>query len=968
MLIVDTTHGITLSQPIAQLNAPSNSNSRTQTQQQQQRPRQKCVIANANGDTFNNHATIQQSTSNDLQRQQHQQQQQPQHQRQLEQQQQRNTSIMDSNLSSENIAELMNNWKRPVLKFVPKKARSCVASYYCRLIDEVCSTPNNISLWIKLFIFPFYVLQAPKRGGKSNASSSDSIKNRLSSFNEIDVFKFPDFSSQQMKSQSKKKQADNIVRDLAVSKIEDGKIKDALRILCEDNSFAPDTENTLRLLQQKHPTPKHPVKTIELSERYHLESTTKFVQEAIQSFPQGSSGGIDGLLPQHLKDIFLNVDQSTDKQSRLQSITNFINLVLSGNVPEIIRPIFFAARLIALNKKDGGVRPIAISNTWRRLVAKLVAKIGSKKCSDLFNGTQFGIGIRSGCEVAVHVTRQILNDHPDYTIIKLDYTNAFNSVSRSHMLEKVASTFPSAYPFISQAYMKPSFLLYNNKIILSQEGVQQGDPLGPLLFCLSIQNIVSKVSCPLNVWYMDDGTIGGPADVVTENLNMINEESKKIGLFLNEKKCEVYSQCDSHKFPTMKVLSKEKFSLLGAPVTEECIKETLFSKLEEMTKTFNLLKLLPRHHAFHVMQKCLGCPQIMSIIRSSPCLNSCHLNNIDTKVREMLESLLNVLFTDTIWNQASLPIKLGGLGVRKMTEVALPAYLSSLASAKRASSLVSDSTAYIAYQQEFCSKTTSDLFPSNTSQKKLDETLCVAAQSKLLQNQNPRETSRLLSVFDKKSGDWLKVTPNSSLGLVLEDDEFRVAVCLRLGARTNSEHVCKCGAVVDELGDHGFRCSRNNGRILRHSMLNDCVSRALQTAGIPNKLEPSTIGNADNIRPDGVTVMPFAHGKSLTWDVSCPHPMCPSHFSTNNATGKLASSVETNKNRKYESLTPRFIFSPIVIDTMGAYGSSTSDTISDICQRIQRKTGSNHAGAYFRQRLAINIQKGNYLCIAFSLF
>ena len=33
----------------------------------------------------------------------------------------------------------------------------------------------------------------------------------------------------------------------------------------------------------------------------------------------------------------------------------------------------------------------------------------------------------------------------------------------------------------------------------SQEGVQQGDPLGPLLFAMVVQSFV------LNEWYLDDG-------------------------------------------------------------------------------------------------------------------------------------------------------------------------------------------------------------------------------------------------------------------------------------------------------------------------------------------------------------------------------------------------------------------------------------------------------------------------------
>ncbi len=45
---------------------------------------------------------------------------------------------------------------------------------------------------------------------------------------------------------------------------------------------------------------------------------------------------------------------------------------------------------------------------------------------------------------------------------------------------------PTIYSFVHSAYSSPSNLLWGDKIVKSVEGVQQGDPLGPLLFCLAL--------------------------------------------------------------------------------------------------------------------------------------------------------------------------------------------------------------------------------------------------------------------------------------------------------------------------------------------------------------------------------------------------------------------------------------------------------------------------------------------------
>ena len=66
--------------------------------------------------------------------------------------------------------------------------------------------------------------------------------------------------------------------------------------------------------------------------------------------------------------------------------------------------------------------------------------------------------------------------------MKLDFANAFNTLHRYDMLQAIRDRLPDLYPYCFSAYSQSAFLYYGNDIILSQEGTQQGDPLGPLLF------------------------------------------------------------------------------------------------------------------------------------------------------------------------------------------------------------------------------------------------------------------------------------------------------------------------------------------------------------------------------------------------------------------------------------------------------------------------------------------------------
>ena len=115
-------------------------------------------------------------------------------------------------------------------------------------------------------------------------------------------------------------------------------------------------------------------------------------------------------------------------------------------------------------------------------------------------------------------------------MVKLDFTIAFNSLHRrADMLQAVADRIPELYAFCHSAYRHPSNLFFGDFTVLSQEGPQQGDPLGPLLFCNTTQPLLASLSSPFNIGYLDDQTLGGPAERVLQDVLAIVKGGEAIG-------------------------------------------------------------------------------------------------------------------------------------------------------------------------------------------------------------------------------------------------------------------------------------------------------------------------------------------------------------------------------------------------------------------------------------------------------
>jgi len=69
---------------------------------------------------------------------------------------------------------------------------------------------------------------------------------------------------------------------------------------------------------------------------------------------------------------------------------------------------------------------------------------------------------------------------------------------------------------------------------------------------------------------------------------------------------------------------------------------------------------------------------LLYTVRSALCFASRELLHYNTLICQTFQQILNIQFGDETWHQSTLPVSLGGLGVRSATDLALPTFLASV--------------------------------------------------------------------------------------------------------------------------------------------------------------------------------------------------------------------------------------------------------------------------------------------------
>ena len=672
----------------------------------------------------------------------------------------------------------------------------------------------------------------------------------------------------------------------------------------------------------------------------------------------------------------------------------------AGLLSKEIAPFFCGGRLHALRKNDvGAIRPIAVGEVFRRLVAKCLAFKLSPQAQTFLEPHQLGVKTRGGCEATIHATQSILSDqniHPnDKFLLQVDFTNAFNTLNREHFISEIRKRLPGLSAFVEWCYGDHSILWFGKDTIISATGPQQGDPLGILIFGIGLHPLIERIksevpSLAMHAWYLDDGLFIGRLLEIASAFRIVREMAPSLGLMVNLKKSTYWRDPQIRGYEIRESFlgipenNDDGVVVLGSPVGSiPFTQSSILSKVHDIYSILSKLGTLEDPQVeLALLRSCFGIAKFGYVLRTcDPATNGDVFASFDDAQCRALSTITgsSISTSDPRWILASLPVSLGGVGLRSAALHGPAAFVSSDVQCRpivnklispsvqrrdvsRALSLLSNASAHATtpLPGPINSDTTQRLLS-----RRVDE-----ARLHVLQGVDTDDRFKLIfpSVCLPGTGDFLNVVPSPALKLHIHPTEFVMALKYRLGLPVFPEEsdCLHCGRISDIYGDHAISaCHTSGGIIRRHDLLRDAIFDTAYAALLrPQKEERNLLD--DSSRPGDITIRGWARsrGKEKTaFDVTVVSPLrqdVRSHSMLD--PGLVLRKSREAKFKKYEGkLPPEVALIPLVVTSFGAWEDDARANLKEMVAHQGRNSsiGSVSLRKQFFQRLSVCLQREN---------
>jgi len=572
----------------------------------------------------------------------------------------------------------------------------------------------NTDAWKLFLLLPRLLLHSTRRGGDAGARD---LRRRISLFDAGQWDQLLEESHRATPQRGSREANEETVKlAKALHLIEQGELSHAARAL-HSPGLAPGNDTTLDelrdpALRPDQPSEDLPAAAFEPQGPHTITLDKNIFGEVLRQARKGKSAGLAGNRNEYLR-LCLEEDSSFDL---LYSVAD---ILAAAEVPEEVVRALAVSKLTAMLKPNGRIRGISSGDVFRRLVAKTLARQKQQVFRDLVSPANFGLSDRSGTDSLVHLVQFLLEEDTDRVLLSIDGVGAFDHVCRARFFEELLahSELRDILPFVRQWYGGASKFSWHDDEGVAHEisqgdGGEQGDALMPALFCLALRRALQEIQgiLPRDAYvfaYLDDvyvicgrDDVHGCYETVRDILQL------RCHIDVNVGKLAVWGMGRAEAPPRVEEMGEtvwkgslpvnlQGIKVVGTPVgSDEFVQEHCREVLNNEAQLLSMIPKLASLQASWLILYFCAVPKINHLLRTLAPSQSRHVaRSHDQAILEVFGGLFGIPSQDdfdetlhrvrheAVMQQSTLPLRLGGCGLRDSERTSSAAYWASWADA-----------------------------------------------------------------------------------------------------------------------------------------------------------------------------------------------------------------------------------------------------------------------------------------------
>ena len=489
----------------------------------------------------------------------------------------------------------------------------------------------------------------------------------------------------------------------------------ARRVLLSLGTAPMDDDGVVRQLDAKHGKRRRAMRAARRvgNARIKIRLTEKY-----RKLRRGAGVGPDGFRNEYLRCLTRQFPGNPTAEEAVQVQERCAELYLNNDFPAWMNQKEARSRMMGLIKapptppaQTPDVRPISMegcrTRAWQAQAAADVAETTGRALGP----TQTAIGVKNGMELLNHTIRLHLEQHPQHSVLKFDFKNAYNTLDRAAAYAAIRQH--SATKNLAAAFWAShAEITYIDGInSRSEEGVRQGNPLSSLAFCVTIHPVIEEAQAELQrqggriIFLMDDGYAVGPTQVIlTIATAMARDMKERYNIDLQPPKSKMYNEDPAHlqgvldqhhaeggaQFAIGKVTTASGQTAYGIQVAgvplgdDDYIREHISNKVakvrEGINKTKTALQDVNHQALIAMLAQCFVPTMVYEARIIPPTKMEAHLRELDDVIARTADACIGrqVKLTGRNARRRALPRKLKGGGIRSLGHLAPAAYVGCL--------------------------------------------------------------------------------------------------------------------------------------------------------------------------------------------------------------------------------------------------------------------------------------------------